>query len=415
MTTGTRRMMDLQISDHTLTVPLNWNDRRDARTLDVHAAIVTRDGGENLPYLLFLQGGPGFEAPRPFHSPSEPAWLDAALARYRVVLLDQRGTGSSSPVDESVLGGGADAAAEYLTHFRADAIVRDAEALREELGAASWSVLGQSFGGFTTLSYISTAPSSLDAVYFTGGLSAIGHSPDEVYRRTYAKTRVMVERYYRRFPEHRETVRVLVDNAEAGLIVLPDGERVSPSRIRSLGMLLGSDNGWQTLWTLLEEDPGSLAFRYDLAHALPFSPRNPLYYVLHESCYADGSVTAWAADRTEPDDFREDSTLLTAEHVRRDWSRTVPGLAPWRETADLLADVSWPHLYDPDAIAASEVRGAAAVYVNDIYVPFETSIATASLLPHVATLVTSEHEHSGLRSGAILPRLFELADGAAMR
>ena len=46
---------------------------------------------------------------------------------------------------------------------RADSIVRDAEALRQELlpgdGAASrWAVLGQSFGGFCSLTYLSFAP-----------------------------------------------------------------------------------------------------------------------------------------------------------------------------------------------------------------------------------------------------------------
>ena len=38
--------------------------------------------------------------------------------------------------------------AEYLTHFRADSIVRDAELIRHQLGIERWTVLGQSFGGF---------------------------------------------------------------------------------------------------------------------------------------------------------------------------------------------------------------------------------------------------------------------------
>ena len=38
--------------------------------------------------------------------------------------------------------------ADYLTHFRADSIVRDAEAIRLNLGVEKWSILGQSFGGF---------------------------------------------------------------------------------------------------------------------------------------------------------------------------------------------------------------------------------------------------------------------------
>lgn len=291
-----RRMMDVRVDDLTLTVPLVWDDPTDPRTLDVHAAVVTREGGEALPYLLFLQGGPGHEAARPFHSPAGPSWLDAALSRYRVVLLDQGGTGKSSPVGDADLAEGADVIAERLTHLRADAIVRDAEALRAELGAETWSTLGQSFGGFTTLAYLSTAAASLDTVYFTGGLSAVGAAPDSVYTVTYDKTRVMVERYWHRFPAQRDQMRRLVDLAAAGVLVLPGGEVVSFSRLRSLGMLLGSDTGWQTLWALLDQDPQTNAFRYDLAAALPYSPRNPLYYVLHESSYADGYATRWAAE-----------------------------------------------------------------------------------------------------------------------
>jgi proline iminopeptidase len=197
--------------------------------------------------------------------------------------------------------------------------------------------------------------------------------------------------------------------------VLPGGEVVSVSRVRSLGMLLGSDDGWQTLWQLLDQDPGTNAFRHDLAAALPFHGRNPLYYVLHESSYADGVTTDWAAERVEPEDFTTDPTLLTGEHVRREWADTVPAFQPWREVAAALAQVEWPKLYDREAIAASGIRGAAAVYYNDLFVPVEHSMATAELMPDVRVRVTSGHEHSGLRTGDVLSQLIDLADGRIVR
>ena len=358
MAVTSRTLLDLTIEDHTITVPLDWNHPGDGRTLDVHASVVARAGGGDLPYLVFLQGGPGSEAPRPFAAPATPSWLPAALAHYRVVMLDQRGTGKSTPVGRADLAAGTDAVVERLTHLRADAIVADAEAMREHLGAARWNTLGQSFGGFTTLAYLTTAAASLDRVFFTGGLSAVGRSADEVYALTYDKMRAASLAYYRRFDGHREAVARLVDRAAAGRIVIPGGEVVSPSRIRSLGMLLGTDDGWQSLYALLDQDPVTDAFAYDLARALPFSGRNPLYYVLHESSYADGGASAWSAERVEPQDFKDDPTLLTGEHVRRDWARTVPAFQPWREVADELAAVDWPRLYDADAIAASGARGA---------------------------------------------------------
>jgi pimeloyl-ACP methyl ester carboxylesterase len=406
-------MQDLTVDDHTLTVPLVWGDDADTRTIDIHAAVVTRDGGGDLPLLVFLQGGPGHEAPRPFHAPPAPSWLDAALKEYRVVLLDQRGTGLSTPIGDDDLE--RDDLVEHLTHLRADAIVRDAEALREELGAATWNVLGQSFGGFTTLAYLSTDAASLDRVYFTGGLSAVGRSPDEVYALTYDKMRTESEKYYRRFPAHRDVMRRLVDLAADGDLVLPDGEVASVSRVRSLGHLLGSDDGWQRLWSLLELDPRSNAFRHDLAGEMAFDARNPIYVALHESSYADGFATRWSAERVEPDDFRSDPTLLTGEHVRREWLDTVPTLRPWRDVTLALAEHEWPRIYDAAAIEASGARGAAAVYVNDVYVPLEYSLETARLMPDVVPWVTSEHEHSGLRSGDVLTRLIDLAHERRVR
>ncbi|MFB8190725.1 alpha/beta fold hydrolase [Microbacterium sp. NPDC055988] len=415
MTTVVRTLLDLTVEEHTLTVPLVWDDPADSRTIDIFARVVAREGGESLPYLVFLQGGPGHEAPRPFRSSTSPAWLDEALAHYRLVLLDQRGTGQSTPVGDHDLARGAEAMAEHLTHLRADSIVRDCEAIREHLGAATWSVLGQSFGGFTTLAYLSTDASSLRDVFITGGLSAIGRHPDDVYALCYEKMRTASERYYRRFPEHRDAMRRLVDLADAGDIVLPDGEVVSRSRLRSMGSALGTNDGWQTVWSLLERDPSSNAFRYDLMHAMPFDGRNPLYFAFHESSYADGHATRWSAERTEPSDFRDDPTLFTGEHIRREWTETVPAFRPWRDVTLALAEHEWPSIYDAEAIAASGATGAAAVYVDDVYVPLEFSLETARLLPDMKLWVTSEHEHNGLRSGPVLSRLIDLAQGRRIR
>ncbi|MFP3608217.1 hypothetical protein SB753_40920, partial [Paraburkholderia sp. SIMBA_053] len=72
-------------------------------------------------------------------------------------------------------------------------------------------------------------------------------------------------------------------------------------------------------------------------------------------------------------------------------------------------------IYDAEAIAASGATGAAAVYVDDVYVPMEFSLETARLLPGVKLWVTSEHEHNGLRSGPVLSRLIDLAQGRRLR
>ncbi|MFY9262261.1 MAG: alpha/beta hydrolase [Actinomycetaceae bacterium] len=431
----TTRLQDLTITEHTLTVPLTADN--DGRTIEVFARVVTRGSeggggsasnsassaertGSDLPYLVFLQGGPGFPAPRVFANPVAPAWLNAALDRYQVVMLDQRGTGRSTPVTDAILEtGSAREVAEYMSHLRADGIVRDCESFREFLGAApeQWNLLGQSFGGFTSLHYLTKYPKSVNNVFFTGGLPPVGRTTEEFYAATYDKMRWLSERYYRAFPEDREKIRQLVGLADAGKIVLPTGEVLSPSRLRSLGMLIGMTEGWQQLHSLLDWPADSNEFLYGLSSLLSFGGANPIYYALHESSGSDGAVTNWSAQRVIPQDFVDDVTLLTGEHVHSDWLDTVPHLQPWKDVALELAQWPWPRLYDADALRNSEARGVAAIYYRDAYVPVEFSIETAELMPGVHQVITNSTEHNGLRDWGdkLLEHMFDLAEDKRYR
>ncbi|SER65437.1 proline iminopeptidase [Propionibacterium cyclohexanicum] len=404
-----RRLPGLITRQVRINVPLDHRNPDDERRLEVFARLVSAPDGQDRPYLLFLQGGPGCESPRPSLAPQVPGWLARALQDFRLVLLDQRGTGLSSPVSEPI--GAAEDQAEYLSHMRADEIVADCEDLRVHLGIDQWAVLGQSFGGFTLLHYLSMHPESLLASYFTGGLPAVGRGCEDIYEACYRALAVKSEQFYRRFPQDRERMRRLLTLADEEAIRTPNGDVVSPSRLRSLGHGLGGSAGAARLHYLLERDPGSRGFRYDLADALPFGGRNPLYTVIHESSYADGVATRWAAARTLPDEFRTDPTLLTGEHVFPEWFDEDSSLRPWKACAYAIAEQNWPKLYDPDALAQTQVPCAAAIYANDAYVPMEYSLQTAALIPRMRTWVTSEYEHDGsiASGGAVLGRLIALA------
>ena len=92
----TYRTNGLVLTEHDFEVPLD-HDRPDGSRITVFGREVADPDGLDKPYLLYLQGGPGFEAPRPTRHPSGPAWLDRALKDFRVLMLDHRGTGRSSP------------------------------------------------------------------------------------------------------------------------------------------------------------------------------------------------------------------------------------------------------------------------------------------------------------------------------
>jgi pimeloyl-ACP methyl ester carboxylesterase len=402
----------LVLTEHEIAVPLD-HARPDGETITVFAREVADPGGRDRPLLVYLQGGPGSEAPRPTRLPSSPGWLDRALTEFRVLMLDQRGTGRSTPIG-ALPGMTATEQAEYLANFRADAIVRDAEHLRRALGVERWSVLGQSFGGLCVMTYLSIAPEGLREAFVTGGLAPIGPRIDEVYRATYPRTLERCRRYYERYPADRERVRALRARLESDDVRLPSGDRLSPRRLRQLGNLLGMSTGAEDLHYILELPVDSPAFRHDVEAALAFA-RNPLYAVLQEACWADGGSTRWAAERLLPAAYQDEPELFVGEHVYPWMFEEYGALAPLREAADLLAAREWPGLYDPDRLAANEVPVAAAIYAEDMYVERAFSEETASLIRGLRPWLTNEYEHNALRADGerVLGRLIDLARGRA--
>lgn len=401
----------LVLTEHEFRIPLDHAEP-DGERITVFAREVADPQGRDRPFLVYLQGGPGQEAPRPSRNPDQPGWLERALRDFRVLMLDQRGTGRSTPVG-TLPGKTPRQQADYLSHFRADAIVRDAEWIRAELGVDTWSVLGQSFGGFCALHYLCHAPHGLREVFFTGGLPPVGRHPDEVYRTLFATMRQRNHDYYRRYPTDRDRVLAVSARLDSEDVRLPDGDRLTARRFRQLGHMLGMSGGAEQLHYLLEREPDSPAFLHDVAAAMPFSGRNPLYTVIHESSYADGHATRWSAQRVRPAEFDADGTLFTGEQVF-DWMFSdYRELAPLREAAELLAEHQWPRLYDAELLRRCEVPCAAAIYANDAYVDRGFSEETARLIPTMRPWLTDEYEHNGLRvdGGRVLDRLISLARG----
>jgi pimeloyl-ACP methyl ester carboxylesterase len=406
------RIPGLVLTEHELSVPLD-HANPGGEAITVFAREVAEPDGLDKPFLVYLQGGPGFEAPRPTRHPSSPGWLDRALEDFRVLMLDQRGTGRSTPVG-ALPGITSRQQAEYLTHFRADSIVRDCELLREALGVERWSVLGQSFGGFCATTYLSLAPEGLREAFITGGLPPLDRPVDEIYAATYARMLERNRRYYERYPEDRERVRALVERLEAEDLRLPTGDRLTARRLRTLGNHLGMSDGFEQLHYILELPPDSPAFLHDAAVGMTFA-RNPLYAIVHEASYADGGATRWSAERVLPEEYSARPELLTGEHVFPWLFEDYAALAPLREAAELLAAHEWPRLHDPAVLASNEVPAAAAIYTEDLYVERRFSEETAAAIRGMRPWVTSEYAHNGIRAdGArVLGRLIDLARGRA--
>ncbi|MGV9455409.1 alpha/beta fold hydrolase [Streptomyces sp. NPDC003635] len=427
--TATYRQPGVVLTDRHFTVPLDHDDPA-GESIELYAREVVAGDRvhQNLPWLVYLQGGPGFGANR---FVGKQAWLGRALKEYRVLLLDQRGTGHSTPANRQTLPlrGGPAAQADYLTHFRADSIVRDCEAIRPAVtGGAPWTVLGQSFGGFCAVNYLSTAPEGLAAAVVTGGLPSLDAHADEVYRAAYPRIERKVTAHYARYPQDVERARRIADHLLSHEVVLANGYRLTAEAFQSLGILLGGGEGSHRLHYLLEHAfvraaqgmTLSDAFQEEVQGLLSYAG-HPLYALVHEAIYGqDARPTAWSAERVRAEFPQFDAAktlagdgplLFTGETIHPWMFDCDPALRPLRETAELLAArTDWTPLYDPTRLAANEVPAAAAIYHDDMYVDTTHSLATARTIRGLRTWVTDEFEHDGVRAGGprVLDRLLAL-------
>lgn len=410
----------LHVRDHVVTVPLDWS-KPHGRTIEVFAREVVDPArkDEKLPLLCFLQGGPGGKSPRP--TKSSPPWLARALKTHRILLPDQRGTGRSTPVDAATIAGfDGEAGADYLACFRADSIVDDLEHLRKTIfGGARWQTLGQSYGGFLTLTYLSRAPEGLSACYVAGGLPGLDPSAEAVYRHTYPRVRAKNEIFYKRYPDDRALVARIADFLDANVVRLPDGDRLSVRRFQSLGLDFGMGPGFENIHWLLDEafaapDRLSDQFLGALMHATAYSG-NPLFAAIHEAIYGEGEgATDWAAGRVLAEfpefDAKARPLLFTGEMIYPWMFEEIALLKPFRAAAEALARrPRHGRLYDKARLAENAVPVSAVVYHDDMYVDAGLSLATARAVGNLDAWVTNEFEHDGIRqSGSVFERLLSM-------
>lgn len=407
----------IHVREHVVPVPLDWG-RADGEHIEVFVRELAdpEKRSEDLPLLVYLQGGPGGECPRPL---DRSGWIDEALRTHRVVLVDQRGTGRSTPLEAIDLAAFPDgaAAADHLAHFRADSIVRDLEDVRVKLyGGRRWATFAQSYGGWITLAYLSHAPDGLAAAYVAGGIPGTPASATEVYRRTFARVETKTREYYRRYPQDVAAVAAIADRLAVGDVLLPDGDVLSVRRFQSLGIDFGMKPGFERMHWLVEKAfarPGRLSESF-LAECLARSSSagNPLFWTLQEAIYADGDngPTGWAAqqERDRRPEFAPDRRplLFTGEMAFPWMFDEVRLLRPFAAAVHEMASrPTWSRLYDPERLAANEVPVAAAVYYDDMYVDAHLQLETLARLRSSQAWVTNEFEHDGIGSGRVLTHL----------
>lgn len=457
----------LYCEDHSIEVPLDWRGRevgsselaRASAAQAPHPAFANEtirlfyrtlclpeNAERDLPLLVFLQGGPGGAGPRILDA-STDGWIAEAVKHFRVVLPDQRGTGRSSRVDGHTMRRVAAAAAalgedparlqaDYLKRFLADSIVRDFEYLRTvELHAGPWVTLGQSYGGFLTLTYLSTFPEGVAASFTCGGIPHVPASASEVYEHTFPRMMAKTCGWYERYPEDERRCSLIADRLAAGGVTLPDGSPLSVRRFQLVGGGLGMKPAPERLHNLLDlafaDGDGSVDAALAAAGGSPTqvelsdgflhqalemtaTPSNPLYWTLQEFIYADGEMASpirWAAahEAERHPEFSESSRplMLFGEAMFPWMFEEDPALVPFGPAMDvLMEDTSFGRLYDEGQLAANEVPLQAAVYFDDAYVDSGMQLDTLSHVANSHAWVTNEYEHDGLHGPDVFRHLF---------
>ena len=409
---------NLIITDYNFRAPLDYGSQN-GENISIFVRRVSRreNSKKSMPCLIFFQGGPGYESPRPL---SDSGWIKTASEVYDVILIDQRGTGLSSPISsESVLNMSDNDIAEYLTFFRADNIIKDAELFRKKLiGNKKWSVLGQSFGGFCAMTYLSFYPESLEKVFITGGIPPLKAHPDDIYRATYQRVLNKNKQFYKLFPNARLNAKRIGDYLDKNNVQLPNGDILSVKRFQQLGLNLGFSDGMATLNFLFERafvnDKLSHYFLKQVLMMQTFDT-NPLFTVLHEACYAQGFSTEWSAQRILNEysefDYKENAEFFFTGEMLYPWMLDdYSSLKPFKKAANIIAHKKdWPVLYQEDVLEQNKVPVAAAVYTNDMYVDREFSIKLAEKIPNMNIWETNLYEHNALRSNGkkVLDSLFK--------
>ena len=454
----------LYVEDHAIDVPLDWRGLEPAL---VALGMTMRRGAfpdpipgapesvklfyrvvcapehvhDDLPLLVFLQGGPGGEGPR-LTSPTSDGWVAEASRHFRIILPDQRGTGRSgrlsgkgvARIGAAAAAAGQDAAraqADLLKRYLASSIVRDFEYLRlTQFDGRPWVTLGQSYGGFLTLCYLSLYPEGVLASFTTGGIPHVPASAEEVYAHTFPRMARKTRQYYERYPGDVERVQAVADIVGANDVALPDGSPLTVERLQLLGSDFGMKPSFERMHWLIDhafEDGDGTPTDGMGAEALSdgflmsvlqrtTTAQNPLYWTLQEFIYADGvgEPIRWAAERERlkhPEFAPIARPLLFTGEACFPWMfEQMPELAPFKPAVDLLMDdTEFDQVYDPARLATNEVPLEAAVYFDDMYVDSSLQLDTLARIGRSHAWVTNEFEHDGLHGGVVFKHLFEEA------
>ncbi|SMC84250.1 proline iminopeptidase [Fulvimarina manganoxydans] len=215
--------------------------------------------------ILFLHGGPGSGA-----SPQHRRLFDPA--RYRIILLDQRGCGRSTPLGRL----------EANTTWH---LVADLERLREALSIERWALFGGSWGATLALAYAETHPERVTAMILRGVFSGRRAELDWFYQ----------SGANRLFPDHWENFVGQLPADEQGDIIAAYRERLTHQDRAVRAAAASAWTQWESATVMLRSEPVPVG-RGPVSDGTIAFARIENHYFYHELWLEDGQLIA-NADR----------------------------------------------------------------------------------------------------------------------
>lgn len=437
------------------------------------------------PIAVYLVGGPGSDNP----PTSNPEITEYYLKKgFQVLFMDYRGTGSSNlqradhlnlaafkdgkaqaykpDATPSLLNMSPAKQAEMLTWYRQDNIVRDLEAVRKSLlltsrikAANKWTLIGQSYGGWVSYTYLSFYPEALHMVLVTGGIPPVGQSADTVYMNTYATVIKACDAFYDKYDYHEESVRRILEfiydhGKDAGgnriPMKMPGGGILTPERFLCVGRTLGTTDGDGKVDKALNmciADIDAKKHEFDVKTLIAIESwlrfeERPLYAILQEPIYTEHPLPAsnWSAKRIgdgrgeywwlEPNAFQrvfsprdeadkkygekhfvDKRIYMSAEHVYPFHYDQFHALQPLKEAAKLLAKKDdWLPLFDLRQLSNNEVPISSLSYDKDMFIDWKLSQDTVLKMGRKNIHVDNDPElmHTAVKDKweIVLPRLW---------
>jgi proline iminopeptidase len=141
--------------------PIDSHDTGLLETGDGHCVYWESSGNPSGVPVLVVHGGPGGGS-----TPNSRRWFDPR--RYRIIVVDQRGCGRSTPHAS-------------ITNNTTGHLVADIEALRQRLGVDRWTLMGRSWGSTLALAYAEAHQDRVCRIVLSGVFTARRTELDWLY------------------------------------------------------------------------------------------------------------------------------------------------------------------------------------------------------------------------------------------